>query len=41
MHATHQTFMVALERVASRSWYGQDEDRRCTGLNEDRCCWEE
>jgi hypothetical protein len=41
MHVTHRMFVVVLERTAACSWYGQDEDRRCTGLNEDHRCWEE
>jgi hypothetical protein len=33
----HWIFVVDLERAAASSWYGQD-DLRCTGLNEERCC---
>jgi hypothetical protein len=31
-------FMVVLEGAAASSWYGQDQDRRCTRQNEERCC---
>jgi hypothetical protein len=34
---THKMFVVVLERAGVCSWYGPDEDRRCTGLNEERC----
>jgi hypothetical protein len=37
-HTPYQTFMVDLERTATSSWYGQDQDRHCTGRNEERCC---
>jgi hypothetical protein len=33
----HRMFVVDLERAAASSWYGQD-DVRCTGPNEERCC---
>jgi hypothetical protein len=29
-NATHRKFVVVVKRAAARSWYGQDEDRRCT-----------
>jgi hypothetical protein len=31
-------FVVVLKMVAAGSWYGQDQDRRCTGRNEEWCC---
>jgi hypothetical protein len=33
----HQMFVGVLERAAASRWYGQHQDRRCTGLNEERC----
>jgi hypothetical protein len=32
----HRMFVVVLERAAASSWYGQDQDHRCTGRNEER-----
>jgi hypothetical protein len=34
----HRMFVVVPERAAASSWYGQDQDRRCTGRNEEHCC---
>jgi hypothetical protein len=34
----HRMFVVLLEMATSGSWYGQDQDRRCTGRVEERCC---
>jgi hypothetical protein len=34
----HRMFVVVLERAAASSWYGQYQDRRCTGRNEERGC---
>jgi hypothetical protein len=31
-----ETKRMTVRRISS--WYGQDQDRRCTGLNEERCC---
>jgi hypothetical protein len=36
MHTTHRKFVVVLERAASSSWYGEDRDSCCIGLNEER-----
>jgi hypothetical protein len=37
-HTPHRMFVIVLERAAVSSWYGQDQDHRCTGRNEERCC---
>jgi hypothetical protein len=33
----HRMFVVVLEKAAASSWYEQDQDRHCTGRNEERC----
>jgi hypothetical protein len=33
----HRMFVVVFERAATSSWYGHDQDRRCTGRNEEQC----